>query len=531
MSVAVVGSGFSGIAVAHALIARGIAVTILDVGETLDDRRSAVVSRLHDLPTSSWPPEDLRFLNENPTLGRHRLPKKVHFGSEYIYASDRSFAPIESGASSRLPYPTFAKGGYSNIWGAAVLPIAACDMSEWPVSRNELEPYFREAARLIPLTGGEGNLDESFPSYKERLGQIDAGPQGEALLTDLASARGLPEEFLYGRARLAIHTESAQNILPCNGCGYCFTGCVRGSIFSTEPSLIGLIDRHQVRYESGRFVDEVQEDSDNVRVTVIDSRSLQRDVLTFNAVFLASGPLSTTRILLRSRRLFERVVLLKESQKFVLPLLRLRAAKTAIEHPSVTLASAFIETKVPAISDHWMHAQIVPMNELILRGMPVPGIRLPVARSLLKPLLQRTMAAWCGMHSDHSAAVELMLHSGATDRSVMRIDVRRSREARVAAKAAANHLAREGRKFKTLFLPRFMQFSEPGSGTHCGGSFPMRRQPRSDFDTDLLGRPFGWERVFAVDASVLPSIPGTTLAFSVMANAYRIGALAPLGAM
>ncbi len=113
----------------------------------------------------------------------------------------------------------------------------------------------------------------------------------------------------------------------------------------------------------------------------------------------------------------------------------------------------------------------------------------------------------------------------------MRIDVRRSREARVAAKAAANHLAREGRKFKTLFLPRFMQFSEPGSGTHCGGSFPMRRQPRSDFDTDLLGRPFGWERVFAVDASVLPSIPGTTLAFSVMANAYRIGALAPLGAM
>ena len=31
-----------------------------------------------------------------------------------------------------MPYPTFAKGGFSNIWGAAVLPTDACDMADWP---------------------------------------------------------------------------------------------------------------------------------------------------------------------------------------------------------------------------------------------------------------------------------------------------------------------------------------------------------------------------------------------------------------
>ena len=42
-------------------------------------------------------------------------------------------------------------------------------------------------------------------------------------------------------------------------------------------------------------------------------------------------------------------------------------------------------------------------------------------------------------------------------------------------------------------------------------------------ESDLWGRPQGWKRVHAVDATVLPSIPATTVTFSVMANAHRIG--------
>jgi choline dehydrogenase-like flavoprotein len=74
-----------------------------------------------------------------------------------------------------------------------------------------------------------------------------------------------------------------------------------------------------------------------------------------------------------------------------------------------------------------------------------------------------------------------------------------------------------------------IKFSNPGSGTHCGSSFPMRRIPSGPFDSDVLGRPFGWSRVFIVDSSVLPSIPGTTLALAAMANADRIASTAPLG--
>jgi hypothetical protein len=71
-------------------------------------------------------------------------------------------------------------------------------------------------------------------------------------------------------------------------------------------------------------------------------------------------------------------------------------------------------------------------------------------------------------------------------------------------------------------LPVMLKVAEPGRSFHSGGSFPMSTEPRG-FQTDLLGRPPGWERIHAVDATVFPSIPATTITFSAMANAHRIG--------
>jgi choline dehydrogenase-like flavoprotein len=49
----------------------------------------------------------------------------------------------------------------------------------------------------------------------------------------------------------------------------------------------------------------------------------------------------------------------------------------------------------------------------------------------------------------------------------------------------------------------------------------MRREP-GKFETDVLGRPAGFNRVHVVDSTVLPTIPATTITFTVMANARRI---------
>jgi hypothetical protein len=49
-----------------------------------------------------------------------------------------------------------------------------------------------------------------------------------------------------------------------------------------------------------------------------------------------------------------------------------------------------------------------------------------------------------------------------------------------------------------------------------------------DLSSDFLGRPSGFARVHAIDASVFPSVPATTMLLLSMANADRIAREAPL---
>jgi choline dehydrogenase-like flavoprotein len=53
----------------------------------------------------------------------------------------------------------------------------------------------------------------------------------------------------------------------------------------------------------------------------------------------------------------------------------------------------------------------------------------------------------------------------------------------------------------------------------------MKTDP-GPLDTDTLGRLPSTDRVHLVDASVLPSVPATSITFTVMANAHRIASLA-----
>jgi ferredoxin len=529
MDIAVIGSGLAGAFAARALAARGLKVTVLDVGETLDARRNAVVARLRELAPEAWPAADRDLVAANATVGGGELPKKMHFGSDYIYAQHRPFAQVVVDSAGRAPLPTFARGGFSNIWGAAVLPPDACDMADWPISHAAMAPYFRKVAEALPLCGDGGSLSQSFPAYRDALGRLDPGGQGAALLDDLDRAQGrlAAAHVLYGPARLAIHTAADDSVLPCNGCGQCFAGCMRGSIFSTVPMLDRMIHRGDIDYRGGVFVRSVKEDGDTVRIEIVDLAGGVRE-LSCKAVFIAAGSLNTTAMLLRSADYFERPVRLKESQKFVVPALRWRGAATVMEKSAVTLAAAFVEAKVPELSDHWVHMQMIPINEMIVTGSRLPGLRSAWGRRLLGPLLRRAMVAWCGMHSDHSGSLELRLLPAPNDGHVLALALDASTKARHEARLAARRIARTLRHAGVYLQPRMIRFANPGSGTHCGSSFPMRARPSGAFDTDALGRPFGWRRVHAVDAAVLPSIPGTTLGFAVMANATRIAEQAPI---
>ena len=141
------------------------------------------------------------------------------------------------------------------------------------------------------------------------------------------------------------------------------------------------------------------------------------------------------------------------------------------------------------------------------------------------------MIAWCGIHSDHSTDLMISLspNYGSASAPVLKARSVGPNRSEKTAKLAGKELFQHGLKFNSWFVTSAMRLSQPGTGYHCGGTFPHETGCRTEFGTDILGRPFDWTRVFLVDGSVLPSIPGNTLALTIMANATRIAENAPIG--
>lgn len=527
MRVAVVGSGLAGWSAAVHLLERGVAVVLLDGGETLDIRRQQAVERLRAGSPEQWSPDDVALLRENPSVdGSSVLPKKYCFGSDFIYASDRPHSPIEQSAAKRAPTPTFASGGYSLIWGGAALPIDDCDMTDWPIKRQDLAPFFKSLLTAMPLTGaGPGTLADAFPAYRDALGAFDPGPQGNGALSDLQKRSSYlrSKGILFGPARQTVFTEGAD--AACRSCGACFAGCPYGSIFSTLPDIRRLVASGAVEYRPGSIVIEVGEDSSRAIVRGVDAKTGFRYEENFDAVFVAAGPINSTRIVLESLRLYDTPATMKESMKFVLPILRGRDAPGALDPRRPTLASAFIEARFQDLSPHWQHMQLISVNDMVTRALGFG----PFHKKAFAPLLRRVMLGWCGVHSDHSSRLELTVRSHEINgRKVLAVDMIEDPAARSFARKLARRFAGPLLSAGWLSVFPVLRFSNPGSGTHCGGSLPMRARPSGGLETDIYGRPAAWKRVFVVDSAVLPSVPGTTLAMTTAANAARIAATAPI---
>jgi choline dehydrogenase-like flavoprotein len=521
MRVAVIGSGPAGIACAKALVRRGIKPIVVDVGETLPPERQVIVDRMAKLEPSAWSMADREFVSENPSVSQTGVPKKFVFGSSFHVARHRSFNSIDT--DEDLPTGTFARGGYSVVWGAALLPAHDSDLQGWPIRRADLEPSYRRVLADIPLSGAHDALEEEFPLFKSDILSLPLSNDAQTLLTNLSSIVPSYNEgpFICGQARLAVNAKA------CRQCGLCLSGCVYGAIHSLAPEVHQLARAGALYYEPGYYVEELEQRGLKVLVRARRVETGTREEMPFDYVFLAAGAIQSTRILLASLKMYDVTVSLKDSQKFILPLVQFR--RSALAWPvNVALARIFVEFKVPSISSHWAHAQISSINNYVLRRLGVspwePGAR----RWLLGPLLERTLIAWCGLHSDHSSSIALSLHRKCEE-SVLRLRPEINPMARSVAHSAARQLARFVRRRQIIALTLAMILSKPGGGNHFGGSVPMRFSPQAPLETDSLGRLPDVSRCFVVDGSILPSIPATTMALLLMANADRIASQAELG--
>ena len=439
-------------------------------------------------------------------------PRKLSYGSDFAYQSASEFAPQRAKGADFAP--SFALGGLSNVWGAAVLPYRQGDLTDWPLRRDDLAPYYAKVLEFMPLAARVDGLSGAFPLYTDRLLPHDLSSQAGRLLAALERHRErlAADGLTFGRARLAVRSRSDDGP-DCVYCRTCMSGCPCGLIYNSADTVAELRHDSRFHYVGGQVVERVEESVDGV---TLHGRSVEGGApVTHEAerVFIGCGPIPTTKILMESLGIRERII--RDAQYFLAPLLQLRGSGARAEDLH-TLAQLFIEVNDPAVSERTVHLQIYTYNELYeeelrrrLRGLSglIPS----------GAILDRLLALQGFLHSDDSARVHIRLQDGE-----LRLKARRSRRARRIIGRLMRKLLRNGPRLGVLPVLPFVSVEAPGKSFHSGGTFPMRTQPGPG-ECDTLGRPHGLRRVHAIDSTTFPSIPATTITLSIMANAYRIG--------
>jgi choline dehydrogenase-like flavoprotein len=259
--VVVVGSGPSGAVAAAMLVAKGLRVVMLDAGV-----RAPAGALLR--------------------VRGNTLAKFVRGGPE----TDRHVAAGDPGTEW---FSSLTHGGLSNFWTAAVPRFHPNDFTEgdaldaryrWPVTYDELEPFYASVERMMKITAGDAQLDlpANVRTYYRRQ----------------------PEAWLNFAARVAQAGHSVGTLPMANGAPTALLARSTGwnSYHCMVKPLLGASNFSLLR--GAQVVRLVWSGSESrvVAVEYIDHMNGgATTLLPCRAVVVAAGALDSTRILLQSR--------------------------------------------------------------------------------------------------------------------------------------------------------------------------------------------------------------------------------------
>ena len=175
--------------------------------------------------------------------------------------------------------------------------IAGTNFADWPISYEELEPYYTKVEWEVGISGAPGPFDapRSKPFPMPPLPIKSCG----VLMEKGATALGLHAQD----QPHAILSEPFNGRAPCMQCGYCmFYGCEAGAKSSTLASMIPLAEASghcEIRAESAVFRIETDDSGRASEVLYYDADGNEQGQLA-KAVIVSANGAETSRLLLLS---------------------------------------------------------------------------------------------------------------------------------------------------------------------------------------------------------------------------------------
>jgi choline dehydrogenase-like flavoprotein len=431
---------------------------------------------------------------------------------------------VDVNGKTRRLYMGGILGGGTSLYGAALLRPSEQDFQpgryygkriphaiwEWPISYENLEPYYTEAERLYRVAGcGEDDLG---PLQKPAHGfpgvPLPLHPLNQRLMT-ANRKHGLRPFHL----PLAIDSSLC---LRCSVCaGYvCPTGARRSAAQLLESTLgQGHALRVETQVEVERLVREPGTRS--TLISVLDRSTGRRHYYRARRYVLAAGAIGSSLLLLRSGMDHPLI-----GRNYMLHL----GSVVVGVYPKTTGAdSSFV--KQVGFADFYFGTKRFPHKMGLVQSLAVPGPLMAAKFTPLMPppvrqFLRQRILPLVGLIEDLPNPANRVTVGPDNE---ARLTHRYSRYDHSRRRHLTPHIARILKRAGAVYCLSRRHSHEHEHVAHQCGTLRFGRDPRhAVLDSDC--RMFANPDVFAVDGSFLPTSLGVGPGLTIMANALRVAA-------
>jgi choline dehydrogenase-like flavoprotein len=304
--VVIIGSGAGGSAAAHVLTAAGLKVLILEAGNNYFPG----LDNPDDLPFPLFSNDELKMgirglITQDPIIEPRTF--RQHDGDVARAHPDVNVLARNVGGTTvhaDMKYPRFNTVDFrlASVLQSAGRTFDGAAFADWPVTYEELEPFYAEAEILSGVSGiASGDGADPFASPRGSTHPDYPLPPTHEMYVGRVLANGARLEGYHPmRYPAAVNSRPYDGRPACVSCGFCSGfGCPnnsKGSAAVTTLRKALLTGNCQVRFNS--FVRALQRDASGSRITAVEYIDDDGDVQTVKAqrFVLAASAIESARL-------------------------------------------------------------------------------------------------------------------------------------------------------------------------------------------------------------------------------------------